>query len=353
MRFEHDVRMKTITLPLPDDWHIHLREGSSLANTVKAVNGLFSRLMVMPNLTTAIDQLDLLEDYARQIDTYRVESLTPYYAIYLTRRVTPELITAMSQSRLAKAVKFYPQGATTHSQSGIRDIEEMFPVLEQMEALGVPLLIHGETPGKEIDIFDREKHFLDNTWSKIRQKFPELRMVLEHVTTKDGIDCVRSAPSHVCATITAHHLLLDRNDLINAKIHPHLFCLPVLKRSQHREALVKAATSGDPHFFFGSDSAPHTHQNKFTCQGCAGIFSSPVALSVLASVFEQTDSLDQLANFTSANGADFYQVPRETRQITLEKKPWQVPNTYPMADSEVMPLCANDTLEWQVVNPCL
>jgi len=290
------------------------------------------------------------EDYRRRIlaclpaDT----GFQPLMTLYLTEATTPDEIARAKASGSVHAVKYYPAGATTNSQAGVRDLANVYPVLEAMERHGLPLLMHGEVTDPAVDIFDREHAFIERHLVPLRERFPGLRMVLEHITTQAAVEFVRAAPAHVGATITAHHLLLNRNAIFEGGIRPHHYCLPVLKRETHRQALVQAATGGDPHFFLGTDSAPHARDTKETACGCAGIYTAHAAIELYAEAFEQAGKLDRLEAFASFHGPDFYGLPRNGDRIVLERKPWTVPDALPFADGTCIPLRAGQTIAWSL-----
>jgi dihydroorotase len=269
--------------------------------------------------------------------------------LYLAESTTVEEIVRAKASDSVFAVKYYPAGATTNSQSGVRELSRVYPVLEAMERCELPLLMHGEVTDPDVDIFDRERVFIERHLRPLRARFPALRMVLEHVTTRDGVDFVSGAPANVAATITAHHLLLNRNALFQGGIHPHHYCLPILKRETHRAALLQAATSGDPHFFLGTDSAPHARAAKESACGCAGIYTAHAAIELYAEAFEQAGRLDRLEAFASFHGADFYRLPRNQKRLVLERTPWIVPDEYPLGAATCQPMRAGESVAWSVV----
>jgi len=302
----------------------------------------------MPNLKPPVTTVAQAEDYRRRIlaclpaDT----GFQPLMTLYLTEATTPDEIARAKAGGSVHAVKYYPAGATTNSQAGVRDLANVYPVLEAMERHGLPLLMHGEVTDPAVDIFDREHAFIERHLVPLRERYPGLRMVLEHITTQAAVEFVRAAPAHVGATITAHHLLLNRNAIFEGGIRPHHYCLPVLKRETHRLALVQAATGGDPHFFLGTDSAPHARDAKETACGCAGIYTAHAAIELYAEAFEQAGKLDRLEAFASFHGADFYGLPRNGDRIVLERKPWTVPDALPFADGTCIPLRAGQTIAW-------
>lgn len=335
----------------PDDWHLHLRDGAALAAVAAHTARQFRRAIVMPNLKPPVTTVAQAEDYRRRIlavlpaDT----SFQPLMTLYLTENTPVEEIARATASDSVFAVKYYPAGATTNSQSGVRELSRVYPVLEAMERHELPLLLHGEVTDPDIDIFDRECVFIERHLMPLQARFPALRMVLEHITTADAVEFVSQAPAHLAATITAHHLLLNRNAIFEGGINPHHYCLPILKRERHRAALVKAATSGSGHFFLGTDSAPHVRSAKETSCGCAGIYTAHAAIELYAEAFEQAGRLDQLEAFASFHGPDFYRLPRNEDRITLERKAWTVPDDYPLAEETCKPLRAGESVAWSLV----
>ena len=344
-----------ISLTQPDDWHVHLRDHALLSVTVPATARYFARAIIMPNTVPPIKNLMSAQTYYERIKQHipAGKSFTPLMTLYLTAETTPELIQEAEESDIIYGVKLYPAHATTHSQWGVRDIKALDPVFAAMEKHQLPLLIHGEVTDPNIDVFDRERIFIEQELTPLLKKFPGLRVVLEHITTKDAVDFISAAPSNVGATITAHHLLFNRNTIFQGGIRPHYYCLPILKREIHRQALLQAATSGNPKFFLGTDSAPHTRKTKENACGCAGIFTAHAALEFYAQAFESMNALDKLEGFASFFGADFYGLPRNTGKIKLVKKSWIVPNEIPYVDDMLIPLGAGESLEWKVISPNL
>ncbi|WNC70507.1 dihydroorotase [Thalassotalea psychrophila] len=341
--------MTTLTITRPDDWHVHLRDGDVLKDTVKDTGRYFGRAIIMPNLVPPVMNADQARDYFDRIQAVNEsEHFQPLMVLYLTDNTTAEDIKACKESGIVYAAKLYPAGATTNSASGVTDIKNIYPVLEAMQAEDMPLLLHGEVTDNDIDIFDREKAYIDRILTPVVNDFPKLRIVLEHITTKDAVDFVNNASDNVAATITAHHLLFNRNHMLVGGIRPHYFCLPVLKRNTHQQALVEAATSGSTKFFLGTDSAPHTQANKENACGCAGSYTAHAAIELYAEVFEQENALDKLEGFASFNGPDFYKLPRHTDSITLVKESWDVPATMPFGNDVVVPIRANEQILWQV-----
>ncbi len=339
-----------LEIPRPDDWHLHLRDGDALASVIGHTARRFARAIVMPNLKPPVTTVMQAEDYRRRILERLPGGLSfqPLMTLYLTETTSVEEIARAKASDSVFAVKYYPAGATTNSDSGVRELSRVYPVLEAMERHDLPLLLHGEVTDPAIDIFDRERVFIDRHLLPLRQQFPTLRMVLEHITTRDAVDFVTAAPANVAATITAHHLLLNRNALFEGGIRPHNYCAPILKRETHRAALLEAATSGDPHFFLGTDSAPHACETKETSCGCAGLYTAHAALEMYAEAFEQVGRLDRLEAFASFHGPDFYRLPRNEDRIVLERTPWIVPDEYPLAASTVKPMRAGESVAWSL-----
>ncbi len=338
-----------LTLTRPDDWHIHLRDGVALNRTVGDAAQQFARAIVMPNLVPPVLNTEQALAYKERILAARPagSQFEPLMVLYLTDNTDPAEI-ARAKAAGIKACKLYPAGATTNSDSGVTDLTKVYPVLEVMEKAGMHFLLHGEVTDSAIDIFDREKVFLERTLSKVVQNFPGLKMVLEHITTADAAEFVKSAPANVGATITAHHLLYNRNHMLAGGIRPHYYCLPILKRSTHQQALIAAATSGNPKFFLGTDSAPHAKDKKEAACGCAGSYTAMSAIELYAEAFEAASALDKLEAFASHFGADFYGLPRNNETITLVKQPWQLPESLAFGDTQLVPLRAGETLQWKL-----
>lgn len=310
--------MNTLKIRQPDDWHVHLRDGDVLSRVLPYTSAHFGRAIVMPNLLPPVVTSAQAEQYRQRILNALPDGqrFTPLMTLYLTEETDPADVEAGFRNGLVHAVKLYPAGATTNSQSGVRDFAKVQPVLERMSEIGLPLCVHGEVTDPAVDIFDREAVFLETVLDPIRRRLPELRIVLEHVTTSDGVDYVRAQSSNIAATITPHHLMINRNAILAGGIRPHYYCLPVAKRETHRQALRRAATSGDPRFFLGTDSAPHIDSTKECACGCAGIFCAPNAIACVAQVFEEEGALDRLESFLSLNGPSFYRLsPNEERVI--------------------------------------
>ncbi|MGX2040558.1 dihydroorotase [Methylocaldum sp. MU1018] len=343
--------MQRLTITCPDDWHLHLRDGAAMRDVLPDSARRFARGLIMPNLKPPVTTVADALAYRRRILDALPAGLAfdPLMAIYLTEGTSPEEIRRIAEEPGVATLKLYPAGATTHSEAGVAALEKIYPVLEAMERHGVPLLVHGEVTDPEIDIFDREKAFIDRHLTAIAARFPSLRIVLEHVTTRDGVQFVKDGGPNIAATLTAHHLLYNRNALLAGGIRPHFYCLPVLKREAHRLALVEAATGGNPKFFLGTDSAPHPRSQKESACGCAGCYTAHAALELYATVFEAVGALDKLEAFASFNGPDFYRLPRNRAKIVLEKSEWTVPDRMTFGDDTLIPLKAGETLGWRVV----
>jgi len=341
---------ETLSITRPDDWHAHFRDGEALKSVAGATARQFARAIVMPNLVPPVTTTRQAKAYRDRIleALPKASAFEPLMTLYLTDETPAAEIERAKESGFVKAVKYYPAGATTNSASGVTDIRKCDAALEAMQAAGVPLLIHGEVTDPEVDIFDRETVFLERQLAVIVKRYPTLKVVLEHITTHDAAAFVERAPANIAATITAHHLLLNRNSIFAGGIQPHHYCLPVLKRETHRRALVKAATSGNPRFFLGTDSAPHSRGSKESACGHAGIYTAHAALELYAEAFEAAGALDKLEGFASFFGADFYGLPRNKGKVKLEKAEWQVPTEYPLGDKTVVPLRAGQTIGWRL-----
>ena len=340
----------SITLTRPDDWHLHLRDDDALTHTVAHSARVFNRAIVMPNLVPPVTSLSAAAAYRQRI-VQQVPSgndFEPLMTLYLTDRLEASEIRKAAASGLVFAVKYYPAGATTNSENGVTGIENVYPALEALVELGMPLLFHGEVTDPGVDIFDRESVFIDTILSPLLQRYPELKVVLEHITTREAVQFVLSQGTNVAATVTAHHLLYNRNHMLVGGIRPHYYCLPILKRDTHQQALIDAATSGDSRFFLGTDSAPHPVGDKETACGCAGIFSAHAALELYTEVFDRANALDRLESFAAFNGADFYGLPRNEGKITLSRTEWQVPRSYQLGYSSVVPLRAGEKIGWRI-----
>ncbi|MEM8593434.1 MAG: dihydroorotase [Pseudomonadota bacterium] len=340
----------TLTITQPDDWHIHLRDSDALPLTVADVSRQFARAIVMPNLTPPVITTEAAHAYRERILSQIPDGqqFDPLMTLYLTDRISTDELTRAKESGIVYGVKLYPAGATTNSQDGVQNLSGIFPLLAHMERINLPLLIHGEVANPDHDIFDREHLFLEQHLREITQTFPNLRVVLEHITTQEAVEFVQQASSKVAATITAHHLLYNRNHMLNGGIRPHYYCLPILKRSSHQTALINAATSGNPKFFLGTDSAPHAQHKKETDCGCAGCYTAYAAIEMYAEVFEAAGALDKLEGFASHFGADFYQLPRNSSTITLKRTTWTAPASLALGNDTLIPLRANETLPWKV-----
>jgi dihydroorotase len=339
-----------LTLTRPDDWHLHVRDGAVLADVVPHTARCFGRAIIMPNLKPPVTGCEAALAYRERILAAIPDGMAfePLMTLYLTDTTTPGEIEKAAADSHIHAVKLYPSGATTHSDAGVTDIGRTYDTLAAMAEHGLPLLVHAEVTDPDIDVFDREAVFIDRHLQDIVARFPDLRVVLEHVTTRDGIDFVRSSGNNVAGTLTAHHLLLNRNAMFEGGIRPHAYCLPVLKRESHRDALVEAAISGSNKFFLGTDSAPHPRESKETGCGCAGLYTAHAAIELYAQAFEDAGALDRLEGFASFFGPDFYGLPRNTGSITLVKNDWTVPDSYPLGNSQVVPMQAGQTLHWQL-----
>lgn len=339
-----------LTIIRPDDWHLHLRDGDLLEAVAPHSAQHFGRAIVMPNLKPPITTTAAAIAYRESILKVLPPNydFTPLMTLYLTDTTRPEEIKLARESGMVFAVKLYPAGATTNSQDGVTDLfGKCMPVLEEMVRQNMPLLVHGEVTSSEIDIFDREKVFIETILTPLVQKLPHLKIVMEHITTMDAVKFVLSCPEgYVGASVTPQHLVLNRNSLFQGGLQPHNYCLPVLKRETHREAIVSAVTSGSKRFFLGTDSAPHERQKKESTCGCAGIYNAPVALALYAKVFEEAGALDKLEAFTSLNGPDFYGLPRNTSKIKLRKSPWKVPHSFSYASGSIIPMFAGELLNW-------
>jgi dihydroorotase len=340
----------TLTLTRPDDWHLHLRDGAALAAVLPHSARQFARAVVMPNLRPPVTSTAQALAYRERILAALPagSAFEPLMTLYLTDRLPPEEIARAREAGVV-AVKMYPAGATTNSDAGVTDLKHCRPTLEAMQRLGMPLLMHGEVTDPAVDLFDREAVFIDRVMIPLRADFPELKVVFEHLTTREGAQYVASAGRHTGATITPQHLLYNRNAIFQGGLQPHLYCLPVLKGEEHRQALVAAATSGSERFFLGTDSAPHAARFKEQAGGHAGCYSALTALELYAEVFDAVGALDRLEGFASFHGADFYGLPRNRGQVTLARESWTVPDQLPFGDAELKPLRAGDTLPWRLL----
>lgn len=343
---------KQITLIKPDDWHLHVRSGAALKSIIGMTAAQMGRAIIMPNLDPPIT-------HANQAQVYRQEILSalpkdsqfnPLMTLYLTDNTTLKDIQMAIDNNII-AAKLYPKGATTNSNSGVTNISKIYPILEHMQKLDMPLLVHGEVTRDEVDIFDREAMFIDEVLNQVVSYFPELRIVFEHITTKNAVDFVLESHKKIAATITPHHLLANRNDMLAGGIRPHYFCLPILKRKNpHQLALLEAATSGNPKFFLGTDSAPHAKTNKESECGCAGIFTAHCAIELYAMAFERQNALNKLEDFASKFGANFYNLPYNSQSIVLEKQDWVIPASYSFANDNIVPFMAGKILHWKITS---
>ena len=345
---QHNDTLKIIR---PDDWHLHVRSGEMLKSVIGMTAAQMGRAIIMPNLSPPVSNAAQAKQYHQEIMSALPADtrFTPLMVLYLTDNTTPKQIQTAFDGGLVVAAKLYPAGATTNSDSGVTDINNIYPSLEKMQQLGVPLLVHGEVTDAKVDIFDREAVFIEQILSKVIEDLPDLKIVFEHITTKAAVDFVLSSGNNIAATITPHHLLANRNDMLVGGIKPHYFCLPILKRRDpHQLALLKAATSGNAKFFLGTDSAPHAKEHKESDCGCAGILNAHCAIELYATVFDSQNAMDKLEGFASFFGADFYNLPRNTDTIVLKKQDWVVPSSYAFADSTIVPFMAGKMLNWKM-----
>ena len=344
--------MNQITLTRPDDWHLHLRDGAAMQSVLPDTAKRFARAIVMPNLKPPVRTMEEARAYRERILAALPagSNFQPLMTLYLTDNTDPGEIVRAQASGFVHAVKYYPAGATTNSDLGVTDLANCDAVFAAMEQHGMPLLLHGEVTDPAVDVFDREAVFIERHLIPLRNRFPALKIVLEHLTTRQGVEFVQAAPAHVAATITAHHLLYNRNAMFQGGIRPHYFCLPVLKREAHRQALIGAATSGNPKFFLGTDSAPHPVGAKETACGCAGIYTAHAAIELYAEAFAAAGALDKLEAFASHFGADFYGLPRNSERITLKRETWAVPDQLALGETVLVPLRAGESVAWRLVN---
>ena len=340
---------QSLTLTRPDDWHLHVRDGAALAAVVPHTVAQFARAIIMPNLRPPVTTAAQALAYKARIQAAVPAGVAfePLMTLYLTDNTPPDEIARAVDAGVV-ALKLYPAGATTNSDAGVTDVRKTAKTLEAMQRAGLKLLVHGEVTDPEIDLFDREAVFIDRVLSPLRHDFPELKIVFEHITTKEAAQYVQDAGTHLAATITAHHLLYNRNAIFQGGIRPHYYCLPVLKREQHRRALVQAATSGSPKFFLGTDSAPHPAQLKEHASGCAGCYTAHAALELYAAAFDAAGALDKLEGFASHHGPDFYGLPRNQGIVTLRRESWTPPESYPFGDAVVKPLAGGEALAWRL-----
>ncbi len=348
--FEQPMQVTRLTITRPDDWHLHLRDGDVLATVLPDTARRFARAIVMPNLVPPVTTTAQAEAYRQRILTALPAGLSfePLMTLFLTESTAPEEIARARASGVVHAVKYYPAHGTTNAEAGVTDLRRCYPVLAALERHGMPLLMHGEVTDSGVDVFDREAVFIERHLEPLVRDLPGLRMVLEHITTRTAAEFVRAAPATVAATITAHHLLMNRNAMFDGGMRPHHYCLPVLKRETHRQALVDAATSGHPRFFLGTDSAPHPRQAKESACGCAGIYTAHAALELYAEAFGHAGALDRLEAFASFHGPDFYGLSRNRELITLEARPWTVPEYVPFGTDLGVPLRAGGTIGWSL-----
>ena len=342
--------MQQLHITRPDDWHLHLRDGAPMKSVVQDTARQFARAIVMPNLKPPVTTTGQAQAYrARIIAALPAGAkFEPLMTLYLTDNTASEEIKRAEQCGIVHAVKLYPAGATTNSDAGVTDIRKAYPALEEMQRCGMPLLVHGEVTSANIDIFDREAVFIERVLIPLLRDLPQLRVVFEHITTSDAVQFVTGAADNIAATITAHHLLYNRNAMLVGGIHPHYYCLPVLKRETHREALVQAAASGNKKFFLGTDSASHAQHTKENACGCAGCYTAHAAIELYAEAFEAAGALDKLEGFASFYGADFYGLPRNQDTITLRKEEWQVPHSVGFGEHRLVPLRAGEMLKWKM-----
>ncbi|MFC0349370.1 dihydroorotase [Undibacterium danionis] len=342
--------LSELTIIRPDDWHLHLRDGDALKTVLPHTAAQFARAIVMPNLKPPVTTTALAGAYRERILAALPEGMAfePLMTLYLTDNTPPDEIRRAKDSGFVHAVKLYPAGATTNSDAGVTDLRKCYKTLEVMQEVGIPFLVHGEVTNPEIDLFDREAVFIDTVMKPLRADMPELKVVFEHITTSDAAAYVSEASGSIAATITAHHLLYNRNEIFKGGIRPHYYCLPVLKRETHRQALVKAATSGNPRFFLGTDSAPHAKGVKEHACGCAGCYTALHAMELYAQAFDQVGALDKLEGFASFFGPDFYQLPRNAGSITLKRESWTLPNELSYLDGSLVPLNGGETINWKV-----
>ncbi len=342
--------MKTITITRPDDWHLHLRDGAAMRDVLPHTAARFARAIVMPNLKPPVTTTALALAYRERIRAALPPGsrFEPLMTLYLTDNTPPAEIARARQSGIVHAVKYYPAGATTNSDSGVTALEKCFPVLAAMEEAGMPLLVHGEVTDAGVDVFDRERVFIERTLAPLVDRFQGLKVVMEHITTREAAAFVTAAPPRVAATLTPQHLLLNRNALFTGGVRPHHYCLPILKREVHRAALAAAATGGNPKFFLGTDSAPHARHTKENDCGCAGMYTAHAGIELYAEVFDAAGALDRLEAFASHFGADFYGLPRNAEKITLLREPWNAPASVPFGADTLVPMRAGAAIQWRI-----
>lgn len=340
-----------LTITRPDDWHLHVRDGAALAAVLPDTCRQMGRAIIMPNLKPPVTTVEMAAAYRERILAARPAGSTfePLMTLYLTETTTADEVRKAKASGFVHGIKLYPAGATTNSDAGVRDVNNAMVALEAMAEVGMPLLVHGEVTDPAVDVFDREAVFIDTVFEPLLKRLPGLRVVFEHITTRQAAEYVASAGDNIAATITAHHLLMNRNALFTGGIRPHHYCLPVLKRESHREALLAAATSGSKKFFLGTDSAPHARHTKENACGCAGMYTANAAIELYAEAFDAAGALDKLEAFASFNGPDFYQLPRNTDTLSLVREPWQVPASLTYGNDELIPLRAGEYVQWRCV----
>jgi dihydroorotase len=342
--------MDRLTITMPDDWHLHLRDGDATRAVIGDTAKRFGRAIVMPNLKPPVTTVEASRAYRDRILSVlpKASEFEPLMTLYLTDNTSAIEIGKAAASGFVKAVKYYPAGATTNSDAGVTDIRKCSGALQAMAEAGMPLLVHGETTDPQVDIFDREKVFIDRTLIPLVERLPALKVVMEHITTRDAVRFVLDAPGNVAATITAHHLLHNRSDIFRGGVRPHLYCLPILKREEHRQALLEAATSGNAKFFLGTDSAPHARHTKEAACGCAGIYTAHAGIELYADAFDAIGRIDRLEGFASHHGAGFYGLPRNRKKISLHRSPWTVADTLPYGADVIVPLRAGETVQWRL-----
>jgi dihydroorotase len=339
----------TLTLTRPDDWHVHFRDGAAMQSVLRDTARVFGRAIAMPNLKPPVVDVAGAAAYReRLLAAAQGTRFEPLMTLYLTDNTEPDEIRRARASGFVHAVKYYPAGATTNSDSGVTELSKAYEAIAAMEEVGMPLLLHGEVVDPDVDVFDREAVFIERHLERLLHDFPRLKIVLEHITTRQAAEFVAAAPANVAATVTVHHLLYNRNAMFRGGIRPHLYCLPVLKRESHRQALVAAAVSGNPKFFLGTDSAPHAVGTKEAACGCAGIYSAHAAIELYAEAFEDAGALDKLEAFASFYGADFYGLPRNTDTITLRRESWRAPKSLSLGAEALVPLRAGEAIRWRV-----
>ncbi len=343
--------MQILRIRKPDDWHLHLRDGAEMASVIPHTARCFGRALLMPNLQPPLTTTAQARAYRNRVLASLPENspFQPLMTLYLRDTTDPQEIQRAKESGFIQGIKLYPAGVTTNAEQGVRDLRQLYPVFARMERESFPLLIHGESTNPDVDVFDREAYFIENDLVPLIRDFPELPIVLEHITTKEAVDFITESAEHIAATITPHHLLYNRSALFAGGIRPHYFCLPVLKRESHRQALIQAATRGNPKFFLGTDSAPHARGAKESACGCAGIFNAHAAIELYAEVFSDEHALDKLEGFASVYGAQFYGLPLNEEFIQLRREPWIVPETYAFGARQLRPLRAGESVAWRIV----